>query len=113
MEVKARQMFKKHTYLKIEFLPDGRFLIKSNLNKKTNASAIADFINGLLTREYLEGLLESILAYGKKNSAQNISEEVCNRVMLVQKDIRLVPVNKGRNPLVKPTEVMRIDDENN
>lgn len=100
-------MFNKNTYIKIEFLPDGKFLLKSNIKKDTNPEPIYEFINGLLTRDLLEEFMKSLYENSKKYKSEEVVSNICEEVLNVQKNIQLRPIVSGRNPVIKPTNVMK------
>lgn len=98
---------KKNSFIKIEFLPEGKPLLTANINDNTDPELVSDFINRLITREYLEVLLDVVLESSKKNKAISVGEEICENVLSVQKDFQITPVCKfTRNPIIRPSQVM-------
>lgn len=101
-------MFNSNTYLKIEFLPDGRPVFTSRFNKKTNAAVVADFINSFITRQDLQEWLENIYEVCKSKGIEDIGEEICERVLIYQNGVQVRPAPRsGRNPIIKPSQVMK------
>lgn len=104
-------MFKKYPFLKIEFLPDGRKLFTGRIGKNTDPSIVANFVNETIIRKNLEDLLKYIYEISKKNNASDIGEEICERILHFQSTIDIKPSKSlGRNPKIKPSQVMRDGD---
>jgi hypothetical protein len=100
-------MFNKNTFLKVEILPDGKLVFSGKFNKKTNAAAVSDLINSLVTRDHLKEYLHYIYEACKKSGVEEIGEEICERILVFQKDIQVKFISSGRNPIIKPSQVMK------
>ena len=101
-------MFKKKSFIKIEFLPEGKPLVSAHIDGNTNAELVADFINKLIVREYLDPVLEVILRDSKKNKAIEVGEEICENVLSIQRDIEIRPIPRTRRtPIISPSDVMK------
>lgn len=106
-------MFKSNPYLKIEFLPDGKKLITAKITKNTDPQSVSDFINGLIVRDSLDCILDVIVESSNKAKVPSIGSYIYNSIVSFQKNIHIkywVPGN--RNPVIKPSHVMKMGEEN-
>lgn len=93
--------------MKIEFLPDDKFLLKTNIDKDADTRPVSDFISGLLTRELIDDFMEALYDSITKNNAEPIANNICANIITTIKDTRLIPNLYGRNSLVRPSDVMK------
>lgn len=112
MDKESWHMFKKKTYIKVEFLKD-KPVITANIHQDTEPEMVADFVNNLISRNYLEYLLKAIMESSKKNKAVFTGREICEDIVSYNNGIEIKPIVYGRNPIVKPSEVMKVYDEEN